>query len=86
MNSELSKIRIKKENMNQLIANYLIIERHKNDLLKFIQEAKINVEYDENLLDKRVKIRNLILEDNIQEAINEINNIKSETQIRKKNY
>ena len=25
-NSELSKIRIKKENMNQLVANYLIIE------------------------------------------------------------
>ena len=77
-NSELSKIRIKKENMNQLVANYLIIEGHKNALLKFIQEAKINIEYDEELLDKRVKIRNLILEDNIQEAINEINNINSE--------
>jgi hypothetical protein len=25
-NTELSKIRIKKENMNQLVANYLIIE------------------------------------------------------------
>ena len=50
-NSELSKIRIKKENMNQLVANYLIIEGHKNALLKFIQEAKINIEYDEELLD-----------------------------------
>ena len=77
-NSELSKIRIKKENMNQLVANYLIIEGHKNALLKFIEEAKVKIEYDENLLDKRVKIRNLILEDNIQEAINEINNINSE--------
>ena len=74
-NNELNQIKIKKDEMNKIIANYFIIQGYKEALNKFINETGIKVEYDENLLNERVIIRNLIMNGKIEEAINEINNI-----------
>jgi hypothetical protein len=77
-NDELSKIKINREDMNKLILNYLIIEGYKEAVVKFMKETNIVVEYDLSLLEKRMQIRNHIVNGKIDEAINQINNINSE--------
>ena len=77
-NEELSKIKINREDMNKLVLNYLIIEGHKEAVKKFLKETNLKCDYDENLLEKRMIIRNLIINGKIDEAINEINNINIE--------
>ena len=77
-NEELSKIKINREDMNKLVLNYLIIEGHKEAVEKFLKETNLKCDYDENLLEKRMIIRNLIINGKIDEAINEINNINIE--------
>ena len=77
-NDELSKIKINREEMNKLILNYLIIEGYKEAVIKFMKETNIVVEYDLSLLEKRMQIRNHIVNGKIDEAINQINNINSE--------
>ena len=77
-NEALSKIKVSREDMNKLVLNYLIIEGYKDAVVKFIKETNLQCDYDENLLDKRMKIRNLIINGKIDEAIDEINNINIE--------
>lgn len=87
-NEELTKLRVNRQEMNKLVLNYLIIEGYKDAVEKFIFETGINgiikfkyknvADYDRNLLDKRMIIRNLIMSGKIDEAIDEINDINSE--------
>lgn len=77
-NEETSKLRINRQTMNKLVLNYLIIEGYKDAVEKFIKETGLKAEYDSDLLNKRMKIRNLIMTGKIDEAINEINDINSE--------
>lgn len=74
-NKELNSKKINKDQMNQIVANYLFIQGYNIPLKKFIKEAKIKFDFDENLLNKRFLIRKLITENKIEEAINEINSI-----------
>ena len=77
-NLELSKIKINREEMNKLVLNYLIIEGHKEAVEKFINETNTKVDFDYILLEKRQKIRNLIINGKIDSAVNEINDINIE--------
>ena len=77
-NGELSKIKINRDDMNKLVLNYLIIEGYKEAVIKFTKESNLTCEYDLELLEKRIQIRNLIIKGKIDEAINLINNINSE--------
>jgi len=85
-NEELSKLRIDRGDMNKIVMNYLIIEGHKEAVEKFTKETgvegiiNINIlaDYDAELLEKRMKVRSLIVCGKIDEAINEINDINSE--------
>lgn len=77
-NEELSKIKVSRTEMNKLVLNYLIIEGHKDAVVQFIKETNLQCEYDANLLEKRMIIRNLIIGGKIDEAINEINDINIE--------
>ena len=70
---ELKSRKINKEQMNQIIANYLFIQGYCLPLKKFIAEAKIKFKFDENLLNKRFLIRQLITKNKIKAAIGEIN-------------
>jgi hypothetical protein len=82
---ELNKLRVSRQDMNKLVLNYLIIEGYKDAAEKFIKETGIKgnylnnlAEYDVDLLQKRMKIRTLIMSGRIDEAVNEINDINSE--------
>ena len=57
---ELKSRKINKDQMNQIIANYLFIQGYCLPLKKFIAEAKIKFKFDENLLNNRFLIRQLI--------------------------
>ena len=70
---ELNSKKINMEQMKQIIANYLFVQGYTIPLKKFIKESKIKFEFDETLLDKRYLIRQLINENKINEAIDEIN-------------
>ncbi len=77
-NEEMSKLRVSRQDMNKLVLNYLIIEGYKDAVEKFIKETGINCTYNAELLDKRMKVRHLIISGKIDESINEINDINSE--------
>jgi hypothetical protein len=77
-NGELSKIKVNRDDMNKLVLNYLIIEGYKEAVIKFTKESNLTCEYDLELLEKRIQIRNFIIKGEIDEAINLINNINSE--------
>jgi len=72
---ELNSQKISKNKMNQIIANYLFLQGYCIPLKKFISEAKIKFDFDEKLLNKRFLIRQLITTNQIEKAIDEINNI-----------
>ena len=72
-NKELISHKINIEQMNKIIANYLFIQGYCVPLKKFILEANIKFNFDEKLLNKRFIIRQLIIKNKIEEAINEIN-------------
>ena len=86
---ELNKLRVSRQDMNKLVLNYLIIEGYKDASEKFIKETGIKghllniiiAEYDSDLLEKRMKIRTLIMSGKIDEAVNDINDINSEVTI-----
>ena len=69
---ELNQQKIDKDKMNQIIANYLFIQGYCLPLKKFISETKIKFNFDENILNKRFLIRQLITSNQIEKAINEI--------------
>ena len=70
---ELNSRKINKDKMNQIVANYLFIQGYCLPLKKFISETKIKFDFDENLLNKRFLIRQLISSNKIEKAIEEIN-------------
>ena len=72
---ELFSRTIDKNKLNQIVANYLFIQGYCLPLKKFIKEAKIKFEFDEKLLKKRFLIRQLIINNKIDKAIDEINSI-----------
>ena len=72
---ELNVQKMNKDKMNKIIANYLFIQGYCQPLKKFISEAKIQFDFDENLLNQRFLIRQLITTNQIEKAIQEINSI-----------
>ena len=70
---ELNSRKINKDKMNQIVANYLFIQGYCLPLKKFISETKIKFDFNENLLNKRFLIRQLISSNKIEKAIEEIN-------------
>ena len=72
---ELYSLKLNKDRMNQIVANYLFIQGNCLPLKKFISETKIKFDFDENLLNKRYIIRQLIKHNKIEKAIDEINSI-----------
>jgi hypothetical protein len=72
---ELKSRKINKDQLNHIIANYLFIQGYCLPLKKFIAEAKIKFNFDENLLNKRFLIRELITKNKIKAAIDEINSL-----------
>ena len=70
---ELNSQKISKNKMNQIIANYLFLQGYCIPLKKFISEAKIKFDFDEKLLNQRFLIRQLIINNQIERAIDEIN-------------
>ena len=75
---ELKSRKINKDQMNQIIANYLFIQGYCLPLKKFISEAKIKFNFDEKLLNKRYSIRQLITKNKIKVAIDEINSLNKD--------
>lgn len=75
---ELKSRKINKDQMNQIIANYLFIQGYCLPLKKFISEAKIKFNFDEKLLNKRFLIRQLITKNKIKAAIDEINSLNKD--------
>ncbi len=70
---ELNSRKINKNQMNQIVANYLFIQGYCLPLKKFISETKIKFDFDEKLLNKRFLIRQLIVNNRIEKAIEQIN-------------
>ena len=72
---ELNSRKISKDKMNIIIANYLFVQGYGLPLKNFISESKIKFDFDEKLLKKRFLIRQLITNNKIDKAINEINSL-----------
>ncbi|EQB77207.1 hypothetical protein CB1_000262005 [Camelus ferus] len=64
--------------MNRLIMNYLVTEGFKEAAEKFRMESGIEPSVDLETLDERIKIREMILKGQIQEAIALINSLHPE--------
>ena len=58
-----------KEDINQLVMNFLILEGYKEGALKFQQESGTKANIDVGQIDARVSIKKLILSGKIEEAL-----------------
>lgn len=58
--------------------NFLILEGYKDAAISFSQEAGLPADLDWGLIDHRIVIRKLIVDGNIEEAINHINDYNPE--------
>lgn len=70
---ELDSHNINKDKLNRIIANYLFIQGYCLPLKTFIQETNIKFDFNEELLNKRFQIRQLITNNQIEKVIEEIN-------------
>jgi hypothetical protein len=64
--------------MNKIVMNFLILEGYKDAAISFSQEAGLPADLDWGLIDHRIVIRKLIVDGNIEEAINHINDYNPE--------
>ncbi|XP_056403811.1 glucose-induced degradation protein 8 homolog isoform X2 [Hyla sarda] len=75
---KLNNLHIQRADMNRLIMNYLVTEGFKEAAEKFRMESGIEPSVDLESLDERIKIREMILKGQIQEAIALINSLHPE--------
>ncbi|XP_053481055.1 glucose-induced degradation protein 8-A homolog isoform X1 [Ictalurus furcatus] len=75
---KLNNVHIQRADMNRLIMNYLVTEGFKEAAEKFRMESGIEPSVDLDSLDERIKIREMILKGQIQEAISLINSLHPE--------
>ncbi|XP_019720616.1 glucose-induced degradation protein 8 homolog isoform X1 [Hippocampus comes] len=75
---KLNNVHIQRADMNRLIMNYLVTEGFKEAAEKFRMESGIEPTVDLDSLDERIKIREMILKGQIQEAIALINSLHPE--------
>ncbi|KPP57426.1 glucose-induced degradation protein 8-like [Scleropages formosus] len=75
---KLNNVHIQRADMNRLIMNYLVTEGFKEAAEKFRLESGIEPSVDLDSLDERIKIREMILKGQIQEAIALINSLHPE--------
>lgn len=65
--------------MDELVMNFLVHEGYKEGALTFAQESGVKANsIDTETIDSRKKIRKLILEGNIEDAIYHINELNPE--------
>ncbi|XP_048838617.1 glucose-induced degradation protein 8-B homolog isoform X2 [Brienomyrus brachyistius] len=75
---QLHNVQIQRADMNRLIMNYLITEGFKEAAEKFRMESGIVPSVDLDSLDERIKIREMILNGQIREAVAVINGLHPE--------
>ncbi|GLD46235.1 glucose-induced degradation protein 8 homolog [Lates japonicus] len=75
---KLNNVHIQRADMNRLIMNYLVTEGFKEAAEKFRMESGIEPSVDLDSLDERIKIREMILKGQIQDAIALINSLHPE--------
>ncbi|XP_008067745.1 glucose-induced degradation protein 8 homolog isoform X2 [Carlito syrichta] len=75
---KLNNLHVQRADMNRLIMNYLVTEGFKEAAEKFRMESGIEPSVDLETLDERIKIREMILKGQIQEAIALINSLHPE--------
>nr|XP_020468245.1 glucose-induced degradation protein 8 homolog [Monopterus albus] len=75
---KLNNVHIQRTDMNRLIMNYLVTEGFKEAAEKFRMESGIEPSVDLDSLDERIKIREMILKGQIQDAIALINSLHPE--------
>lgn len=76
--ASLHSCHVSRSQMNQLIMNYLVTEGFKEAAEKFRVEARIEPPMELDLLDDRIRLRSLVQNGQIQEAINLVNNLYPE--------
>mmetsp|Transcript_32856 Transcript_32856/g.43322 ORF Transcript_32856/g.43322 Transcript_32856/m.43322 type:complete len:80 (+) Transcript_32856:200-439(+) len=64
--------------MDELVMNFLVHEGYKEGALSFAQESGVEAKIDTESIDQRKKVRQLILEGNIEDAIRQINDLNPE--------
>nr|KAF6330020.1 GID complex subunit 8-like protein [Myotis myotis] len=75
---KLNNLHVQRADRNRLIMNYLVTEGFKEAAEKFRMESGIEPSVDLETLDERIKIREMILKGQIQEAIALINSLHPE--------
>lgn len=75
---KLNNLHVQRADMNRLIMNYLVTEGFKEAAEKFRMESGIEPSVDLETLDERIKIREMLLKGQIQEAIALINSLHPE--------
>ncbi|XP_062396844.1 glucose-induced degradation protein 8-B homolog isoform X2 [Sardina pilchardus] len=75
---KINNVHIQRADMNKLIMNYLVTEGFKEAAEKFRMESGIEPTLDLDSLDERIKIREMILKGQIQEAIALLNSLHPE--------
>lgn len=62
--------------------NYLVIEGYKDAAEKFAEEAQMNIQIDLKTIEKRMNIRNAIQNGMVEEAVEMVNDLDPEVNIR----
>ncbi|KAK7098327.1 glucose-induced degradation protein 8-B homolog [Littorina saxatilis] len=76
--TSLQNTHVTRADMNKLIMNYLVTEGFKEAAEKFRQEAGVTPSVELDALDDRIRLRTLVQNGQIQEAINLVTNLYPE--------
>ncbi|EGR32268.1 hypothetical protein IMG5_091170, partial [Ichthyophthirius multifiliis] len=83
--NDLKNIKISKYDMNKLVMNFFLIEGYKEAAQRFQEETQTEISnFDLNSIQPRINIRQLILNGQIDEAINELNNFNQKILLENK--
>lgn len=82
--NQLQKIQVSKQDLNKLVMNFFLVEGYKEAAEKLREESGTPIsDYDLNLMQPRIEVRQLILQGKIDQAIEKVNSINKD--IFKKN-
>ena len=79
---KLAEVSVKKEDLNKLVMNYLVIEGYKDAAEKFSRESGISPNIDLTSIEDRMNIRNAIQSGDVDGAIEKVNDLDPEVKQR----
>lgn len=74
----LAEVRIRKEDMNRLVMNFLVTEGYVDAAARFHMESGTSPEIDLGTITERMAVRNAVQAGNVEDAIDKVNDLNPE--------